>query len=161
MSALKILAILGSGGHTAQMLRLVDMLGTKFDYIYGIGEEDSLSEKKIKIIGKVFYIHAARKHGDNILVTFFKIIRLSVESLVLIAKANPNAIISAGPGIAVPISLIGKVFGKKVIFIEDWSRVYHKSSAGRIVYRFADLFFIQWPELNKVYPKGIFAGRLS
>jgi len=158
---LKILAILGSGGHTAQMLRLVDMLGTKFDYIYGIGEEDSLSEKKIKIIGKVFYIHAARKHGDNILVTFFKIIRLSVESLVLIAKANPNAIISAGPGIAVPISLIGKVFGKKVIFIEDWSRVYHKSSAGRIVYRFADLFFIQWPELNKVYPKGIFAGRLS
>jgi beta-1,4-N-acetylglucosaminyltransferase len=84
-----------------------------------------------------------------------------VESLVLIAKANPNAIISAGPGIAVPISLIGKVFGKKVIFIEDWSRVYHKSSAGRIVYRFADLFFIQWPELNKVYPKGIFAGRLS
>ena len=158
---MKILAILGSGGHTAQMLRLVDMLGTKFDYIYGIGEEDSLSEKKIKIIGKVFYIHAARKHGDNILVTFFKIIRLSVESLVLIAKANPNAIISAGPGIAVPISLIGKVFGKKVIFIEDWSRVYHKSSAGRIVYRFADLFFIQWPELNKVYPKGIFAGRLS
>ena len=143
------------------MLRLVDMLGTKFDYIYGIGKEDSLSEKKIKIIGEVFYIHAARKHGDNILVTFFKIIRLSVESLILIAKTNPNAIISAGPGIAVPISLIGKVFGKKVIFIEDWSRVYHKSSAGRIVYRFADLFFIQWPELNKVYPKGIFAGRLS
>lgn len=27
-----------------------------------------------------------------------------------------------------------------------------------MVYPFADYFFVQWPEMKKVYPKGIYSG---
>jgi UDP-N-acetylglucosamine:LPS N-acetylglucosamine transferase len=62
---------------------------------------------------------------------------------------------------AVPFSVLGKLLGKKVIFVEDYSRVSKASTSGKIIYRFSDLFFVQWPELKAVYPKGIYAGRLA
>jgi beta-1,4-N-acetylglucosaminyltransferase len=54
-------------------------------------------------------------------------------------------VISAGPGLAVPASIIAKILRKKVFFVEDCSRVYKASSSGKIIYRFSDLFFVQWP----------------
>ncbi|MDP3029141.1 MAG: hypothetical protein Q8O04_06545 [Deltaproteobacteria bacterium] len=47
------------------------------------------------------------------------------------------------------------------IFIESWSRVTTKSTTGKICYYLSDLFFVQWPELIKRYPKAIYAGRLG
>jgi len=157
---LKILVVLGSGGHTAQMLRLVDLLGDRFEYVYLVGRGDSLSAEKIARKGEICVVHRARDHGDNVVVTFFKVIRLFWESLGVIRRAKPEVILSAGPGMAVPISMLGKMLGKKVIFVESWSRVYKGSTSGRIIYRFADLFFVQWPELKGFYPRGIYAGRL-
>jgi len=48
-----------------------------------------------------------------------------------------------------------------VIFIESWARVYSKSDSGKLVYPIADLFFVQWKEMEKVYPHAIYAGRLG
>lgn len=158
---MRILIVLGSGGHTAQMIILSEMLGSRFDYAYLIGYDDKLSSRKIRIPGKLYFVHRARRHEDNLLLTAAKVLRLLIESFVAFVRIRPNAVVSAGPGIAVPISIICKLFGKKVIFIEDWSRVYQKSSSGRIVYNFADLFFVQWPEMKKVYPKAVYAGRLA
>lgn len=158
---LKILIVLGSGGHTAQMLRLSEMLGPIFDYIYLIGYDDELSSKKIRVPGRLYYVHRARRHEDNLLVTFAKVLRLLVESFVAFARIRPDGVVSAGPGIAVPISILCKLFGKKVVFIEDWSRVYQKSSSGRALYNFSDLFFVQWPEMKKVYPRAVYAGRFA
>ena len=161
MLGLRLLVVLGSGGHTAQMLKLVEKLGKRFQYIYMIVKDDRLSEKKISIPGQVCYVHRARRHEDGLLVTIFKVLRLFVESIGILYRSNPDAIVSAGPGMAVPISLLGKLTGTKVIYIEDWSRVYQKSRTGKILYRFSDLFFVQWTELKEQYPKGIYAGRLS
>jgi len=158
---LKILVVLGSGGHTAQMLRLVDLLGDRFEYVYLVGRGDSLSVKKITKKGEVCVVHRARDHGDNVIVTFFKVIRLFWESLGVIRRTKPEVILSVGPGMAVPISMLGKIFGKKIIFVESWSRVYKGSTSGKIIYRFADLFFVQWPEMKSVYSRGIYAGRLQ
>lgn len=157
---MKLLVVLGSGGHTAQMLKLVDLLGEKFEYAYLVASGDSLSAGKIRKRGEVFFAHRPKDHGDNPLIIFFKVIRLLCESLCVLRMARPDAVVSAGPGLAVPVSLLGKAAGKKVIFLESWSRVYRASSSGKIMYRFADLFFIQWPELARVYPRAIYAGRL-
>ena len=158
---MKILVILGSGGHTAQMLRLVDLLEDRFKYTYLISKEDQISSKKITKRGEVYFAHRARAYGDNIIVILFKIGRLFAESFYIIIIYRPKAIVSAGPGITVPVSIVGKLLGKKIVFIESWSRVYNGSTTGKILYRFADLFFIQWPELKETYPNAIYAGRLS
>jgi uncharacterized protein YqjF (DUF2071 family) len=31
---------------------------------------------------------------------------------------------------------------------------------GRIMYRWADLFFVQWPQLAETLPRAVYAGRL-
>lgn len=154
--------MLGSGGHTTQILKLIDLLGDQFEYRYLIGIGDSLSLSKIARKGRVYFVHKARDHGDGVFTTALKVIRLFFESFFVIFSAKPDVILSAGPGLAVPISILGKIFGKKVVFVESWSRVYRGSASGRILYRFhlTDLFFIQWPELKRVYPKAIYAGRL-
>jgi beta-1,4-N-acetylglucosaminyltransferase len=157
---LRILIVLGSGGHTAQMLRLVKMLGERFEYSYLISKEDKLSEGKIEIAGDIFYAHRARNHGDNILITTWKVLRLFMESSKILRRSDAAVIISVGPGIAVPISILGKLLRKKVIYIEDISRIYSASTTGKIMHLFADLFFVQWPELQAIYPKAKYAGRL-
>jgi beta-1,4-N-acetylglucosaminyltransferase len=55
---------------------------------------------------------------------------------------------------------LAKLLGIRVIYIETGSRVFALSSSGKILYRFADLFFVQWSELLPLYPKAVYAGRL-
>jgi len=43
--------------------------------------------------------------------------------------------------------------------VETGSRVRALSMTGRIVYRFADLFIVQWPQLQERYPRAVYAGR--
>jgi UDP-N-acetylglucosamine:LPS N-acetylglucosamine transferase len=77
---------------------------------------------------------------------------------------RPVAILSTGPAIAVPVSIIGKVLGARIIFVETGSRIQSLSLTGRIMYRWAHLFFVQWPQLREKLPaddpRVIYAGRL-
>ncbi len=82
------------------------------------------------------------------------------QSLVVLIRVRPKAIISAGPAIAVPVSVVGKLLGVRIVFIESASRVNRLSLTGRMMYHWADLFFVQWPVLQKPYPKAVYAGRL-
>ncbi len=158
---MRLLVVLGSGGHTAQMVRLVEMLLEGFEYVYMVGLDDQLSESKITRPGKVYKVHRARRHEDGFLKSAVKVLRLSVESFKLLRSAKPDAVVSAGPGTAVPVSALARLMGKKVIYIEDWSRVYSRSATGRIIYRFANVTFVQWPEMKRLYPRAVYAGRLS
>ena len=157
----KVLIVLGSGGHTAQMLRLVDLLGNRLKYEYIVLKDDPLSEKKIKIKGKVWKITRPRDYNTSLWKAVFKTMLSFFESIKIVLKSNACAIISAGPGIAVPLCYVGKFFGKKIIFIESWSRIWNLSRTGKLVYPISDLFFVQWEYLKNKYPKSIYAGRLG
>ena len=156
-----IIVVLGDGGHTAQMIRLVNLLESQYDYEYIIAKQDKLSIYKILIKGKVHFINRVAVFGDNYFIRFCKLIRGLYEVYPIVKNSNTQAIITCGPNISVPICIIGKILNKKIIFIETWSKVYSKTSSGRLIYYFADLFFIQWKSLIEIYPKAIYAGRLS
>ena len=47
---------------------------------------------------------------------------------------------------------------KKIIYIESFAKLKNESVTGRMVYRFADKFFVQWPEMLMVYPKAEYHG---
>jgi UDP-N-acetylglucosamine:LPS N-acetylglucosamine transferase len=157
----KVLVVLGGGGHTTQMLKLVDLLGDSFEYEYLVGFNETLSEKKIKTKGKVYKIHKPRQYQDNKIVAALKSVRTFLEALNVMRKSNAEAIVSAGAGVAAIASIAAKIFRKKVIGLEDWSRQKKPSTAGRLTYFVSDLFFVQWPEMKKHYPKSVYAGRLA
>ncbi len=157
---MKLLIILGEGGHTTEMLNLVDLLGNKYNYYYIVSKEDNLSTDRIKIKGKIFRLNRPRGKKTNIFSYFFKTIMVGIKSIAILKHIMPTAIISTGPAIIVPVAIIGKFLNVKVIFIETGSRVNTASLTGKIMYYVADLFFIQWPILKHKFPKAIYAGRL-
>lgn len=75
-------------------------------------------------------------------------------------KYRPKVIISTGSNIAVPLFIIGKLYGSKMIFIETRAKVYAKSMTGILVRHLADQIFVQWPEMLAVYPEAKYCGTL-
>lgn len=157
---MKLLVVLGEGGHTAELLNLVSLLGGKYKYHYIMTKNDNLSFQKITIPGPIHRLYRAREKNTKLIDAIIKTLIDGIKSFWLIIRVRPDAILSCGPAIAVPVSIAGKILGRKVIFVETGSRVNHMSLTGRIMYHCADLFFVQWPQLKKKLPRAIYAGRL-
>jgi len=54
--------------------------------------------------------------------------------------------------------IIAKLFRKKIIFIESFAKVNSPTLTGKLVYKFADEFYVQWYSMLNIYPKAIFKG---
>ncbi len=157
---MKLLIVLGSGGHTKEMIRLVDLLGPGYEYCYLVSADDELSVQKIKVPGEVYRVMRPRWKETSLPMVILRTLLSAAQALVTLIRMHPQAIISTGPGPAVPASLLARLLGIRVIYIETGSRIFALSTSGKILYRFADLFFVQWPELLPLCPRAIYAGRL-
>lgn len=157
---MKILVILGEGGHTVQMLKLVELLGPTYDYNYLILAHDQTSETKIEIAGPIYRTGIPRGKSPTLLTTLKLAFLCSSQELAILLKVRPKVILSAGAGVAVPISIFGRLLGIKIIYVESASRVRDLSLTGKIMYRVAHIFFVQWELLRVRYPRAIYAGRL-
>ncbi len=155
-----VMVILGEGGHTTEMLELVDMLGSIYNYSYLLAHNDQISEGQIRISGSVLRTVTPRMPTSKLYETLKLSFSCSIQEFKVLLKLRPKAIITAGAGIAVPISIFGRLLGVKIIYIETISRVRALSITGKIMYYIAHLFFVQWESLKEKYPKAIYAGRL-
>jgi len=158
--AVKVLVALGEGGHTKEILALVDMLGEGFQYAYMVVHDDLVSEAKIRRPGPIYHVLRPRDKEHHLLRDMLKTLHSGCQSLQVLRRFRPKAVLSSGPSVAVPVCLCARLLGIKVIFVETGSRVTALSMTGRIMYRVAHLFFVQWPELQERYPRAIYAGRL-
>lgn len=102
---------------------------------------------------KVYLVVSPERNPFLFILNFF-------QSLVIFLKARPNVVVSTGAGVAIAMCYIAKLFGKKVIYIEDWCIVEKPSVTGRAVYPISDLFIIQREHLKKFYPNAVFGGEL-
>ena len=156
----RLLIVLGEGGHTTELLTLVDLLGEGYTYAYLLAEGDALSAQRIRRPGEVYRVPRAREKAHNLPRDVLRVLRCAWRSWQALRWVRPRAVISSGPGMAVPVCLLARLAGVPLIYVETGSRVRRLSLSGRIVYPFADLFFVQWPELKERYPRAVYAGRL-
>jgi UDP-N-acetylglucosamine:LPS N-acetylglucosamine transferase len=157
---LKLLVVLGDGGHTAEIVRLVEYLGPDYDYAYLITTSDRISESKITIQGPIYHTMRPRAKDDKVWRVAWKLVHSFCRAAWLLYQIRPAVVLGSGPAVMVPIALLGKLVGARVIFVETGSRVTALSLTGKIMLRMADLFFVQWEQLQKRHPQTIFAGRL-
>ncbi|MGI4742046.1 MAG: PssD/Cps14F family polysaccharide biosynthesis glycosyltransferase [Janthinobacterium lividum] len=107
---------------------------------------------------RVHYV-AHPKHGWAVRRAWLLLLNV-VQSVGVYMKEKPDLIISTGADVTLPTMLVAKLFGKKLIFIESGANVTQPSLTGRLIYRFADLFLIQWEELKTHYPRAVYGGPL-
>jgi len=159
---MRILVVLGEGGHTVEMLRLVELLGARpeYEYHYFLVREESISEQRIQHPGPIYRGNRPHWKDENLLIVALKYVRLTWQSLRALGRARPRVVMHSGPGIAIPIAVLAKLAGAKLIYVENGARVRTPSRSGRLMYRMADLFFVQWPGLKEALPKAIYAGSL-
>jgi beta-1,4-N-acetylglucosaminyltransferase len=157
---MKLLVVLGEGGHSTELLNLIDLLGDRYEYHYVISKQDKLSADQLRIDGPIHRVLRPRGKDTSAPMAVLRTFLTALQALRVLLRVRPKAILSTGPAIAVPVAILGKLLGARVIFVETGSRIRTVSMTGKIMYRWADLFFVQWPQLKEKLPRAIYAGRL-
>lgn len=88
----------------------------------------------------------------------WNLFRNTFLSIKILFKEKPDVIISSGAAVAVPFFYLGKLMGKKTIYLEVFDRIDSPTLTGKLVYPVTDKFIVQWEELKEVYPKAINLG---
>lgn len=153
----KILFISSCGGHLTELLQLKSMF-KKYDYQIITEKTKNTIDLKDKYQDKVHYMIYGTK--DHFLIYPFKLLMNCFISLFYFFKFRPDYIISTGAHTAGPMCIIGKIFGKKIIFIETFANINKKTITGKLVYPIADLFIVQWESMLKLYPNAVYGGWL-
>jgi hypothetical protein len=151
----RVMFISSTGGHFHEMSQLKSMLN-KYDYYIVTEKTSDKMYLKDKYPKKVSYLVYGTK--DHMKVYPFKLLYNTFKSLFIYLKVRPKVIITTGAHTAGPMCCIGKIFGSKIIYIETFANAHSKTATGRLIYKFADLFIVQWESMLKVYPKATFGG---
>lgn len=148
---MKVCFVGSSGGHLAHLYMLkpfwenIDRVWVTFD------KEDARSLLEGEKVYSCYY--PTNRNIKNL-------IRNIPVAWRVLKKEKPDLIISSGAAIAVPFFYLGKLMGKKLIYIEVFDRVDKPTMSGKMVYPITDKFIVQWEEQLKVYPKAINLGSL-
>lgn len=145
----KICLISSSGGHFEQ-LKMLKKLEDDYD-VFWVTEKTEYTEN-----ADYFLLQTGLKDKKYKSKTFKNLI----ESIKIWRIEKPDFVISTGTMVALPMFLLAKLHRKKIIYIETFARVYDGTKAGKIMYKYSDLFIYQWEPLAEVYPEGIFGGSI-
>jgi UDP-N-acetylglucosamine:LPS N-acetylglucosamine transferase len=107
---------------------------------------EELSKKE-----KTYFVVDPKRNPLKLLVNFW-------QSTGVFFSEKPDVVLTTGAGVAFPIALIAKIFGKKVIYIESFCRITEPSLSGKLFYHISDLFLVQWPEMKKYFRKAEYYG---
>lgn len=155
MKKKKVLFISSTGGHLDELMQLKPMF-EKYNYYIVTEKTKSNLNLKNKFPKKVSFLLYGTK--DYMLTYPFKLLYNCFKSLFIYIKVRPKYIVTTGAHTAGPMCCLGKIFGSKIIYIETFANSKTKSATGSIIYKFADLFIVQWEDMLELYPKGVYGG---
>ena len=150
----KVLFISSTGGHLDELLQLKPLF-KKYDSYIITEKTKSTIDLKDKYSQVNYLVYGTK---DHFLTYIFKFIYNIIKSLVLFVKIRPKVIVTTGTHTAVPMCYIGKLFFRKIIYIETIANSKTKTLSGKLVYPIADAFIVQWESMLKLYPKAIYGG---
>lgn len=154
----KVMFIASTGGHLNELLQLSPCFK---DYDYSLITEKTKSNLglKNKYPKRVHYIISGTYTTFWAKITYpFKLFANCWISLFWMLKLMPDVVVTTGSHNVGPMCCLAKLFGKKVIFIETFANSTSPTKAGKIIYRFADVFIVQWKSMLEFYPNAIYGG---
>jgi UDP-N-acetylglucosamine:LPS N-acetylglucosamine transferase len=143
MARKKIIGISSPGGHLSELIKAIPS-SYENEVVY-ITFKNGHTKETLKDKAHFFVIDPH--------VTKIKFLINFMQSFFLYVKIRPKVIISTGAGIALPLILIGKFLKTKIIFIESGARIFKPSKTASFIYKFSDLFIIQYETLHSFFPK--------
>uniref|UniRef100_H3G545 UDP-N-acetylglucosamine transferase subunit ALG14 n=2 Tax=Phytophthora ramorum TaxID=164328 RepID=H3G545_PHYRM len=165
---IRVMAVLGSGGHTTELLKLMKRLKREMytPITFVVAETDKTSQAKTELDWKptetdsFAIIPRSREVGQSWSSTVWTTLSSFQSCLGLVYDRRPQLVLCNGPGTCIPICaavLLFRILGvqtdSKIVFCESFARVQHLSLTGKLLYYVADEFVVQWPQLQAKYPR--------
>lgn len=147
----KICFAASSGGHFEQLLMLKPLM-EKYDSF--VVTEKTFYKTMVKD-KKMYYMHQVNRKEKLALLWIFV---NSFKALGIVIKEEPDIIITTGVLAMIPLCLLVKLTGGKLIYIESFAKVTTATETGKLLYKYADQFYVQWEPIKKIYPKAKFLG---
>ena len=140
-----ILVILGSGGHTSEMLRLIDGVHGSKMYICSYGDE--MSKRRVN---NVIELVRPRLPAQPLLFAIPRVILSVLHTIYLMIylkwTTKIDLVIGNGPGLCVMIFIMSRLMGIKTLYVESFARVYSLSLTGQLLQYISIYFIVQWKE---------------
>mmetsp|Transcript_14411 Transcript_14411/g.29481 ORF Transcript_14411/g.29481 Transcript_14411/m.29481 type:complete len:234 (-) Transcript_14411:657-1358(-) len=181
--ARRMMVVLGSGGHTAEMLDILEEFlrmdsASEIELIaYVVAATDGHSERKalelhaqlltdIHLVPTIHRTPRAREVGQSYLSSVVSTLIAFSHAWILVLRDRPTVIVCNGPGTCIPITAAALIFNAigitdaHIVYVESVARVKTLSLSGKILYPICHRFLVQWTPLKQVYPLAEFYGRL-
>lgn len=148
---LKVCFAASSGGHYEQLMMLKPLMKQYNSFIvtektrYKSGNSDM----------KYYYLQQVNRQEKGCLLGM---LRNTMRSVSIYMKERPDVVICTGVLAMIPICLLTKLFGGKLIYVESFAKVNSATLTGKLLYRFADRFYVQWESMKEIYPNAVYCG---
>ena len=151
----KVMFISSVGGHLTQLLQLKSIFN---DYDYILITEKNDVTKELKKQYKIDYLPYGSRNQK--LLYPFVLVYNCFKSLYFFVKYNPEVIVTTGANTVAAMCCLGKLFGKKVIYIESFAKRNTPTITGKCIYKLHayTTFVVQWEKMLKHYPKAEYWG---
>ena len=150
----KVMFIASGGGHLEELLQLKSLFDL-CDYSVISEKTPTTAFLKNRYKNVEYLLYGTKDHlipyliifPINILISFF-----------FFLKYKPDVVVTTGTHTAVPMCYIAHIFKKKVVFIETLANSDNGTKAGKMIYKIADKFIVQWESMLEVYPDAEYWG---
>ena len=148
---LKLCFAASSGGHLEELMMLRPLMGRYDSFIVTERTLYEASEEGIRF----YYLQQVNRLEKS---CFLRLLANAFLSLRILSAEQPDVVITTGVLAVIPLCLLSRIWGAKLVFIESFANVHSPTRTGKFLYRFADRFYVQWPELLEFYPGAVYLG---
>lgn len=151
MKKKKICFAASTGGHYEQLLMLKPLMEKYDSFILTEKTRFSVEEKG----KKTYYLKQVNRREISLI--WNMLYNLFYSWKILITE-QPDVIVCTGVLAMVPMCLLAKLMRKKLLYIESFAKITSPTETGKLLYRFADEFYVQWKPMLKIFPKAKYMG---
>lgn len=176
---LRLFVFLGSGGHTGEMLRLIEnykrvLLAKGNTICVGFSDQKSkecfvrsIASKYPDCRFEYYQFKKAREVNASLLQSLISVLQTLLTSFKNVIKISsdfrqgPHLVLLNGPGTCCIIATWFKMLEflnfaqpcSNLVYVESLARINTLSLTGKILYYLADVFIVQWQELTSQHPR--------
>jgi UDP-N-acetylglucosamine:LPS N-acetylglucosamine transferase len=148
---IKVCFAASSGGHYEQLMMLKPLMD-KYDSFVITEKTDYDSSCNGE---NTYYLKQVNRKERAFLLS---LIENAFISLKIYLKERPDMIVCTGVLAMIPMCMIMKVFGKELIYIESFAKVTSATQTGKVLYKLADRFLVQWEPMKQIFRKATYVG---
>jgi len=140
---LKILVVSSVGGHLTEIMQLAPLLAGH-EVVLVLNDDAALPDFPFARVYRI--AHAERD---------LRVLWNVLEAARILREEDPDVVLSAGAGPAVPVALVARIGTRaRIVFVETAAAIARPTLTGRLMAPLSHHFFYQWDSLARFFPRG-------